>query len=128
MRYNDQSLSNLIVDRIFAAGPRPFEHDNRAGEEKDTSMREYLSYEDFIFFMLSEEDKANETSVRYWFSCIDVIGEGKLNFMEMRKFYSIQMHRMLTLGQEVVPFEDMLCQVGVLSFTFFTSILLLLIS
>lgn len=117
VRYNEQSLSRLIVDRIFDAAPRPFDHiDDRVALDKDGSKvltrREYLSYEDFIFFMLSEEDKANETSVRYWFSCIDVFGEGKLNFMEMRSFYSIQMRRMQTLGQEVVPFEDMLCQVS----------------
>jgi serine/threonine-protein phosphatase 2A regulatory subunit B'' len=72
--------------------------------------REYLSYEDFIFFMLSEEDKANEISVRYWFTCIDVDGDGMLNNMEMRSFYAVQLHRMQCLGHEIVPFEDMLCQ------------------
>lgn len=72
--------------------------------------RDYLSYEDFIFFMLSEEDKANEISVRYWFSCIDVDGDGKLNNMEMRSFYAVQLHRMQCLGHDIVPFEDMLCQ------------------
>eukprot|EP00814_Leptocylindrus_danicus_P001234 CAMPEP_0116032538 /NCGR_PEP_ID=MMETSP0321-20121206/18231_1 /TAXON_ID=163516 /ORGANISM="Leptocylindrus danicus var. danicus, Strain B650" /LENGTH=536 /DNA_ID=CAMNT_0003507997 /DNA_START=18 /DNA_END=1628 /DNA_ORIENTATION=+ len=116
IRYNDQSLSMLIVDRIFAAAPRPFANSgNESGlEDSDVKQhlarREYLSYEDFIFFMLSEEDKANEVSVRYWFSCIDVLGEGKINFMEMRRFYALQLQRMQNLGHEIVPFEDMLCQ------------------
>ena len=59
---------------------------------------------------LKEEDKANEVSVRYWFSCVDVDGDGKLNNMEMRSFYAVQLHRMQCMGHEIVPFEDMLCQ------------------
>ena len=86
--------------------------DNDGGEDKTKCItnREFLSYEDFIFFMLSEEDKANEISIRYWFSCIDVDGDGRLNNMEMRSFYAVQLHRMQCMGHEVVPFEDMLCQ------------------
>ena len=30
--------------------------------------------------------------------------------MEMRSFYVVQLHRMQCVGHEVVPFEDMLCQ------------------
>uniref|UniRef100_A0A7S4T462 EF-hand domain-containing protein n=3 Tax=Ditylum brightwellii TaxID=49249 RepID=A0A7S4T462_9STRA len=127
----------MIVDRIFDAAPRPFEgtsHIDGAGgkeegegggndqqssptDDQQTQQqqngpinRDYLSYEDFIFFMLSEEDKANEISVRYWFTCIDVDGDGKLNNMEMRSFYAVQLHRMQCMGHEIVPFEDMLCQ------------------
>lgn len=45
LRYGDHSLSHMIVDRIFDAAPRPFGQDN--------INREFLSYEDFIYFMLS---------------------------------------------------------------------------
>ena len=38
----------MIVDRIFDSAPRPF--------EPDKVDREYLSYEDFIYFMLSGKD------------------------------------------------------------------------
>jgi len=41
---------------------------------------------------------------------VDVDGDGKLNNMEMRSFYAVQLHRMQCMGQEIVPFEDMLCQ------------------
>lgn len=102
LKYGDHSLSHMIVDRIFDAAPRPFEDEN--------PNREFLSYEDFIYFMLSEEDKYNEVAVRYWFSCVDVDGDGKLNNMEMRSFYAVQLHRMQCMGHEIVPFEDMLCQ------------------
>lgn len=102
LKYGDHSLSHMIVDRIFDAAPRPFEEEN--------PNREFLSYEDFIYFMLSEEDKYNEVAVRYWFTSVDVDGDGKLNNMEMRSFYAVQLHRMQCMGHEIVPFEDMLCQ------------------
>jgi len=57
-----------------------------------------------------EEDKSNEVSVRYWFNCVDVDGDERLNNMEMRSFYAVQLHRMQCMGHEIVPFEDMLCQ------------------
>jgi len=118
MKYGEQCLSHMIVDRIFDAAPRPFglpeleEEKEGASASKggEKSRKDYLTYEDFIFFMLSEEDKANEISVRYWFTCIDVDGDGKLNNMEMRSFYALQQHRMQQLGHEYIPFEDMLCQ------------------
>jgi len=129
LKYGEHSLSHMIVDRIFDAAPRPFEggttdaggggagattgadgEGGGGGGAKQSTSRDYLTYEDFIFFMLSEEDKANEFSVRYWFACVDVDGDDKLNNMEMRSFYAVQLHRMQCMGHEVVPFEDMLCQ------------------
>ncbi|KAL7458182.1 hypothetical protein ACHAWC_009727 [Mediolabrus comicus] len=109
LKYGEHSLSHMIVDRIFDAAPRPFESVDENGNVVKPS-RDYLTYEDFIFFMLSEEDKANEYSARYWFSCVDVDGDDRLNNMEMRSFYAVQLHRMQCMGHEVVPFEDMLCQ------------------
>ena len=85
LKYGEHSLSHMIVDRIFDAAPRPFESVDENGNVVKPS-RDYLTYEDFIFFMLSEEDKANEYSARYWFSCVDVDGDDKLNNMEMRSF------------------------------------------
>ena len=45
LKYGDHSLSHMIVDRIFDAAPRPF--------ETEKVNREFLSYEDLIYFMLS---------------------------------------------------------------------------
>ncbi|KAJ6744311.1 CALCIUM-BINDING EF-HAND FAMILY PROTEIN-RELATED, partial [Salix purpurea] len=29
-----------------------------------------MGYEDFVYFILSEEDKSSEPSLEYWFKCI----------------------------------------------------------
>lgn len=108
--------NNMMNNNANMVGEGMENNDEEGGSNKNNSKammginREYLSYEDFIYFMLSEEDKANDVSVRYWFTCIDVDGDGRLNNMEMRSFYAVQLHRMQCMGHEIVPFEDMLCQ------------------
>ena len=110
MRYGGHALTRAIVDRIFEHGKRPFGRiQSLSPDEKSRS----LNYEDFIYFMLSEEDKGNTTSLRYWFDLIDVNEDDVIRCDEMRFFYHQQMHRMECLGHEVVPFEDIVCQLYV---------------
>ncbi|KAF4324382.1 hypothetical protein BBI17_003246 [Phytophthora kernoviae] len=125
VRYGGHSLTRIIVDRIFERGRRPFARVQTLSAEDKKKM----SYEDFIckwsllelngllsfrflHFMLSEEDKSNPVSLRYWFELIDTNEDGVLRADEMRVFYRHQIHRMECLGHEVVPFEDILCQMS----------------
>ena len=68
------------------------------------------SYEDFIYFMLSEEDKLSDTAVTYWFNVLDVDGDGVLSSKDMLYFYEEQSSRLAALGTEPTPFDDILCQ------------------
>lgn len=70
-----------------------------------------MSYTDFVYFLLSEEDKNHATSIEYWFRCMDIDGDGVLSMYELEYFYEEQQHRMEQLGIETLPFEDCLCQV-----------------
>ncbi|DAZ98907.1 TPA: hypothetical protein N0F65_001346 [Lagenidium giganteum] len=108
MRYGGHCLTRTIVDRIFEHGRRPFARLQSLSFEDKKKM----SYEDFIYFMLSEEDKSNPVSIRYWFELIDTNEDGVIRADEMRPFYRQQIHRMENLGHEVVPFEDILCQMS----------------
>jgi serine/threonine-protein phosphatase 2A regulatory subunit B'' len=105
LKYAEHSLSELVVDRVFQVGNRVFS-DGKIGSFKQTGM----SFPDFIFFMLSEEDKTSERSLRYWFSCCDLDGDDCLSAEELRHFYKLQLHRITSMGQEVIQFEDVLCQ------------------
>uniref|UniRef100_K3X4R6 EF-hand domain-containing protein n=1 Tax=Globisporangium ultimum (strain ATCC 200006 / CBS 805.95 / DAOM BR144) TaxID=431595 RepID=K3X4R6_GLOUD len=108
VRYGGHALTRVIVDRIFEHGRRPFARVQSLSFEEKKKM----SYEDFIYFMLSEEDKSNPVSIRYWFELIDTNEDGVIRSDEMRTFYRHQIHRMECLGHEVVPFEDVLCQMS----------------
>ena len=62
-----------------------------------------MTYPDFIFFMLSEEDKSSEAALRYWFDCCDLDGDGALSPEEMRFFYAHQIQRVTNLVRDIPP-------------------------
>ena len=102
LRYANYSLTFRIVDRIFDEIPR----------KMVCQTPGKMCYEDFIWFLLSEEDKETPTALEYWFRCVDLDGDGAITPTEMRYFYQEQVHRMECISQEVVQFEDVLCQIS----------------
>ncbi|XXG89668.1 hypothetical protein AAC387_Pa12g1618 [Persea americana] len=100
IRYGNHALTYRIVDRIFSQVPRKF----------TSKVEGKMGYEDFVYFMLSEEDKSSEPSLEYWFKCIDLDENGIITYNEMQFFYEEQLHRMECMAQEPVLFEDILCQ------------------
>ncbi|XP_075402998.1 serine/threonine-protein phosphatase 2A regulatory subunit B'' subunit alpha isoform X1 [Tenrec ecaudatus] len=100
-RYNDQASSNRIIERIFSGA---------VTRGKTVQEEGRMSYADFVWFLISEEDKRNPTSIEYWFRCMDVDGNGILSMYELEYFYEEQCERMEAMGIEPLPFHDLLCQ------------------
>ncbi|KAL1294253.1 hypothetical protein HN51_054966 [Arachis hypogaea] len=100
IRYGNHALTYRIVDRIFSQVARKF----------TSKVEGKMGYEDFVYFILAEEDKPSEPSLEYWFKCIDLDGNGVLTRNELQFFYEEQLHRMECMAQEPVQFEDILCQ------------------
>ena len=46
-----------------------------------------MGYEDFVWFMLSEEDKTTLRSLTYWFRIIDLDNNDIITPAEMEYFY-----------------------------------------
>ncbi|XP_074311398.1 serine/threonine protein phosphatase 2A regulatory subunit B''beta-like isoform X2 [Silene latifolia] len=101
IRYGNHALTYRIVDRIFSQVPRKF----------TSTVEGKMGYEDFVYFILAEEDKSSEPSLEYWFKCVDLDGNGVITRNEMQFFYEEQLHRMECMAQEPVVFEDILCQI-----------------
>ncbi|NXG87948.1 P2R3A phosphatase, partial [Stercorarius parasiticus] len=100
-RYSDQALSNRIIERIFSGAVV-------RGIEVQKEGR--MSYADFVWLLISEEDKRSATSIEYWFRCMDLDGDGVLSMYELEYFYEEQCERMEVMGIEPLPFHDLLCQ------------------
>lgn len=64
-----------------------------------------MSYTEFVWFLLSEEDKIHPTAIEYWFRCMDLDGDGYLSMYELEYFYEEQMQRMEAIGIETLPFQ-----------------------
>ncbi|XP_018415712.1 PREDICTED: serine/threonine-protein phosphatase 2A regulatory subunit B'' subunit alpha isoform X2 [Nanorana parkeri] len=100
-RYNDHASSNRIIERIFSGAVTRGNAVQREGR---------MSYAEFVWFLISEEDKKNQTSIEYWFRCMDLDGDGVLSMYELEYFYEEQCEKMETMGIEPLPFQDLLCQ------------------
>ncbi|KAM9317073.1 serine/threonine-protein phosphatase 2A regulatory subunit B'' subunit alpha isoform 1-T1 [Gastrophryne carolinensis] len=100
-RYNDHASSNRIIERIFSGAVTRGNAVQREGR---------MSYAEFVWFLISEEDKKNPTSIEYWFRCMDLDGDGVLSMYELEYFYEEQCEKMESMGIEPLPFQDLLCQ------------------
>lgn len=98
-RHNNDAISSRMVDRIFSGTVM-----------RDRKSMDRMSYYDFVWFLLSEEDKKQPISIEYWFRCMDLDGDGYISMYEMQYFYEEQVAKMEQMGFETLPFEDCLCQ------------------
>lgn len=101
-RYEGHALSRKAVDRIFEQVPRKFK----------STVKDKMNYEDFVWFMLSEEDKSSPRSINYWFKVIDLDDNKIITPHEMEYFYEEQVHRLEYLNHEPILFLDLLCQMN----------------
>ena len=93
-------MTYRIANRIFEGAARPL----------TSGVPGRMGYEDFVWFILSEEDKSTNTALDYWFRAIDLNGDDLLTPDELVWFYEEQLGRMECLSQETVSFEDVLSQ------------------
>ncbi|XP_068194351.1 serine/threonine-protein phosphatase 2A regulatory subunit B'' subunit alpha-like [Antennarius striatus] len=100
-RYNDHASSSRIIQCLFSGAVTRGNAVQREGR---------MSYAEFVWFLISEEDKKNPTSIEYWFRCMDTDGDGVLSMFELEYFYEEQCERMERMGIEPLPFQDLLCQ------------------
>ena len=100
LRYGNHALTYKIVDRVLSESVKPF----------TSGVPGKMGYEDFVWFVLSEEYKSHDLSIKYWFRCVDIDNDGFLTCGDLAYFYEEQLQRMECLAQEPVFFEDIVCQ------------------
>ncbi|KAM8750150.1 serine/threonine-protein phosphatase 2A regulatory subunit B'' subunit beta-like [Rhynchonycteris naso] len=100
-RHNDHAISTKMIERVFSGAVTRGRKVQKEGK---------ISYADFVWFLISEEDKKTPTSIEYWFRCMDLDGDGVLSMFELEYFYEEQCRRLDCMAIEALPFEDCLCQ------------------
>ena len=100
LRYGNHALTYRIADRLFEGAARPL----------SSGAPNRMGYEDFVWFILSEEDKTSDSALCYWFRACDLNGDDRLTQDELLWFYEEQLSRMECLSQETVAFDDIMAQ------------------
>lgn len=100
MAYGDGCLTEFIVDRIMGGN----------GKKLTGKFPGMMSYEDFIWFCLSEEDKTTPVAQEYWFRCVDIDGDGVLSLYELEQVFAEQKERIKQYDPEI-SFGDVHCQI-----------------
>ncbi|ORX76969.1 hypothetical protein BCR32DRAFT_329122 [Anaeromyces robustus] len=69
-----------------------------------------MLYKDFIWFILSAEDKGTTQAIEYWFRCLDLDGDGVISIFEIEQFWIEQYQRMIEWRTvDIWSFNDFLC-------------------
>lgn len=93
--------NRLAVDRIFAGVPRPIK----------CQVPDRIGYEDFIPFLLSEEDKDTDTALDYFFAILDVDGDGFVTASDLLYFAPEMALIYRKHRRDVFRSQDLFCQV-----------------
>ena len=101
-KYDSHALGMKSVNRIFDQIPRKFV----------STERDMMCFEDFLWYILSEEDKTTKTSIKYWFKVVDLDDNGIITPSEMEYFYQEQIERLESSQSEIIQFSDVLCQLN----------------
>jgi serine/threonine-protein phosphatase 2A regulatory subunit B'' len=102
LKYDGHALSRRAIDRIFSEIPAKF----------TSAVPGRMGYEDFIRFLLCDQDRSTDRSVEYWFNLFDLDGDGCIRDHEMKYFYEEQVQRMECLNYETISFADIMCQMN----------------
>lgn len=97
-RHADGAISSRMIDRIFSGAVTRARPSPEGGK---------MGLADFVWFLLSEEDKTTPTSTEYWFRCMDLDGDGVLSAPELSFFYEEQAQNLAARGAEPPPFNDL---------------------
>jgi serine/threonine-protein phosphatase 2A regulatory subunit B'' len=101
LRYDGGSMTQAILKRVIAGCGKPLEKGAKSG---------LMTYDDFIWFILSVEDKRSPQAIEYWFRCLDLDGDGVISLYELSFFYEDQYERMLcSRVSDVWKFDDFVC-------------------
>jgi len=100
IKYDRHALSRRVIDRIFSEAPARF----------TSAVPGKMGYEDFIRFLLCDQNRSTHRAIEYWFHLFDLDGNGVITEDELKYFYEEQVQRMEYLNHETIPFPDVMCQ------------------
>lgn len=99
------ALTSRVVSRVIQG----------CGQGRRVESPNFMTYREFIPFIISCEDKKSIPAIEYWFRCLDLDGDGVISLHELRYFWEEQFERMLeSRMSDPWKFEDFICSLYVI--------------
>jgi serine/threonine-protein phosphatase 2A regulatory subunit B'' len=102
MKYDGHAWGPKAIDRVF----------QQVGMKFTSGVPNKMGYDDFVWFLLADEDKTTEQSLEFLFSIVDLDGDGVIRDHEIRFFYEDQLHRLECVNQDGPKIDDIVCQMN----------------
>ncbi len=102
VKYDGHAWSPRAIERVFS----------QVGMKFSSGVANKMGYDDFVWFLLSDEDKTTEQSLTFLFSLVDLDGDGVIRDHEIRFFYEEQVSRLECMNQDAPKLEDIMCQMN----------------
>lgn len=96
MKLNESTISPLIIENFFKLKVYP----------RDPTRENKIDFAEFSYFLMSSEDKTNQTAINLMFKLCDLDEDGKLSMSEIEKLYLTQYEQIKLTGNEAIPFDD----------------------
>uniref|UniRef100_A0A0N4ZPZ7 EF-hand domain-containing protein n=1 Tax=Parastrongyloides trichosuri TaxID=131310 RepID=A0A0N4ZPZ7_PARTI len=99
------AIPDKIIERIFS----PAVNRSLVNKNSGKFSNDIIGFQEFVAFLLAEEDKRHPTAIEYWFRVIDLDGDGFISLSEMEYFHSEIMHQMELRNYEGNSLKDVIC-------------------
>jgi hypothetical protein len=76
-------VSPGILWRVFGNFPRHLQ----------STVPGAMTYQDYVYFNLAEKDRMTDTSLLYWFRCLDMDGDGFLSSSDVQACHEMKVCR-----------------------------------
>ena len=112
--HEQHALSLRIIDQVVQGAGRLDHASVPLGggpSLAERAAKRQMIFEDFVWFLLSEEDKTTLTAQEYWFRCLDMDADGVLSLFELEYYYEEMQKRLGMVAVETLALHDTLCQI-----------------
>ncbi|KAH6590973.1 hypothetical protein BASA50_008973 [Batrachochytrium salamandrivorans] len=102
-RYDESTMTDAIIKRVVSGAGKP---------SSGSRVSDAITYSEFVWFILSVEDKHTMAATEYWFRCLDLDGDGCISLYEMELFFKEQLQRMIASRMsDLWKFKDFVCSI-----------------
>jgi serine/threonine-protein phosphatase 2A regulatory subunit B'' len=95
-KYDSNRIHPKVMERIW---------------QRLTGAAEFMSFAEFVMFLILLEDKSSQASLNFWFAVCDLDDDGVLSLSEMHRLYQFQKQRLKQLSFDPEKFKRLVPQV-----------------